>query len=61
MLYPRLEVSNFLYQLVALIALACPLSVYRLLFVHATNNLEIARVVTARQLFQNGIFNPLDP
>lgn len=61
MLYLSLEVGNFLNQLVALIALACPFSLNRLLLVHFTNTLEIVRVVTARQLFQNGVFNSLDP
>lgn len=61
MLYPGLEAGNLLYQLVALIALACLLSVYRLLLVHFTDTFEVGRVVIARQLFQNRIFNSLDP
>lgn len=61
MLHPSLEVEHFLNQLVALIALACPLSIFDLLLVHSTNTFQIVRVVTVRQLFQNGLFNPLDP
>lgn len=59
MLYPSLEVGNFLYQLVALIALPCLLSVYRLLLVHVTDTSEMVRVVIARQLVQYRIFNSL--
>lgn len=61
MLYPSLEVGNFLYQLVALIALPCLLSVYRLLLVHVTDTSEMVRVVIARQLVQYRIFNSLEP
>ena len=61
MLYPSLKVGNFLYQLVPLIALACLLSVYRLLLVHFTDTSEIFRIVITGQLFQYGIFNSLEP
>ena len=61
MLYPSLEAGNLFYQLVAFVALPCLLSIYRLLLVHFTDTSEMVRVVIARQLFENRIFNSLDP